>query len=204
MMMNANRITKNHAYNNLRRVGICLFFSSAIVLTLAGCSPNRDGGPTNAQLSSSTSESETLNPSTDASGTQQARQENSLPSAPADATAGLTSDLSHDFSREPPALPSGDDPIDAMPPTESGVAVQVTWNASPDTNTTGYYVYYGKQPSGELGSCSYGESQAVEAPPAMITGLEPNTPYYFAISAFNEAESPCSIEFMMVTPPAKS
>ena len=30
----------------------------------------------------------------------------------------------------------------------------------------------------------YETSQSVEAPPAIIAGFEPNTPYFFAISAF--------------------
>jgi hypothetical protein len=144
-----------------------------------------------------------LNAITDSSETQQVRQEDSSSVSP-DPTAELTSALSPDFSEEPTEAPSEDDATIAMPLPETGVAVQVNWNPSPGTNTTGYYIYYGKQPSGELGSCSYGESQAVEAPPATIAGLEPNTPYYFAISAFNEAESPCSIEFMLITPSATS
>lgn len=204
MMMNTNTTTKNHACNNLIHVGTCLFFSSVIGLILAGCSSNGDGVPTNAHLSTSTSMHATLNPITDSGETWQARQEDSLASPPTNTTAGLTSALSDDFSQEPPSLPSGDDTIDAIPPTDMGVAVQVTWNPSTDSTSTRYNVYYGKQQSGELGSCSYEQSQPVDAPPAMITGLEPNTPYYFAISAFNEAESPCSIEFMLVTPPANS
>ncbi|MDF0651051.1 MAG: fibronectin type III domain-containing protein [Nitrospira sp.] len=56
----------------------------------------------------------------------------------------------------------------------------------------------------EPSSCSSGESQAVEAPAATITGLEPNTRYAFAIRAFNESESLCSNEITAVTPPAES
>jgi hypothetical protein len=54
--------------------------------------------------------------------------------------------------------------------------------------------------------CSDGESQTVQAPSATITGLEPNTPYFFAIRAFNEneSESLCSNEITAVTPPAQS
>lgn len=102
-----------------------------------------------------------------------------------------------------PDPPSEEDPMITMTSTATDVTARLTWDPSSDTNTAGYYVYYGKQPSGELGSCAYEQSQAVETPPATISGLEPNTPYYFAISAFNEAESPCSIEVMMVTPPVK-
>jgi hypothetical protein len=98
-------------------------------------------------------------------------------------------------------------------------------------NVAGYSVYYRKQPlsepsseepaseepaseepaseepgSEEPSSCSSGESQAVAAPAATITGLEPNTRYLFAIRAFNgnESESLCSNEIAAVTPSAQS
>jgi hypothetical protein len=60
--------------------------------------------------------------------------------------------------------------------------------------------------SEEPSSCSSGESQAVKAPAATITGLEPNTRYSFTIRAFNdnESESLCSNEIMAVTPSAQS
>jgi hypothetical protein len=95
-------------------------------------------------------------------------------------------------------------------------------------NVAGYNVYYRKQPaelssekprseepasdtleesgSEEPSSCASGESQAVEAPAAAITGLEPKTRYLFAIRAFNknESESLCSNEIMAVTPSVQS
>ena len=100
-----------------------------------------------------------------------------------------------------------DAPEISLTSTPTRVTAQLTWDASTDPNVSGYHVYYGKQSSGEYGSCSYEEGQTVEAPPAVITDLEPNTPYFFAISAFGgaegEAESPCSNEVLVVTPPTQ-
>jgi hypothetical protein len=90
----------------------------------------------------------------------------------------------------------------------TGATARVTWDASSDPNVQGYFIHYGKQSSGQHGSCSYEESQRVGPPPATITGLEPNTPYFFAISAFGESESesetPCSNEIIVVTSAAQS
>ena len=111
-----------------------------------------------------------------------------------------------------------------MTQTPTGVTAHLTWDPPPDFEVAGYYIYYGKRSpeephseesssqetsseesnSEELTSCSRGERQAVEAPPATITGLEPNTQYLFAISAFNESESLCSNEITAVTPSAQS
>ncbi|MBI5672474.1 MAG: fibronectin type III domain-containing protein [Nitrospirae bacterium] len=101
------------------------------------------------------------------------------------------------------AGPEGED----LPVTPTEATARLTWAVNPDPTVTGYRVYYGKESSGEPGSCSYEASQSVEAPPAIITGLEPNTPYFFAISAFggedSEAESPCSNEVLMISSPAQ-
>lgn len=206
--MTMNETWTSHIHGNLIMVVTYLFISLAIGLTLVGCGANGDGGPTVSSLSASTdttSDPTSDSPASDSIEAQQAGQEDSAASPSPDATAGLTSDPGPDSSEEDSQpFPSDDDAMITMTPTETGVTALLTWDPSSDTDTTGYYIYYGKQPSGELGSCSYEQSQAIEAPPATITGLEPNTPYYFAISAFNEAESPCSIEVMMVTPPAKS
>ena len=37
---------------------------------------------------------------------------------------------------------------------------------------------------------------------ATVTGLDPNTPYYFAVSASNGVTGPCSNEVSTVTPPS--
>jgi len=45
----------------------------------------------------------------------------------------------------------------------------------------------------------------VDSPSATVPNLDPNTTYYFAVSAYNGLESPCSEEVSTVTaPPASS
>ncbi len=181
---------------------VYLLFSVAIVLPLVGCGASGDGGPAISSLAAptDTTEGTSSEVDTDSQDTESVGQEDSMSQLPPDETAGLTSDAADALTP-----PSEEDPMITMTPTETGVTARLTWDHSPDTDVAGYHVYYGKQPSGEPGSCSpYEESHSVEAPPATITGLEPNTPYFFAISAYNEAESPCSIEIMMVTPPVKA
>ncbi len=101
-----------------------------------------------------------------------------------------------------------EDPEISLTSTPTGVTAQLTWDVSTDPNVQGYFIHYGKQSPREYGSCSYEESQRVGTPPATITGLESNTPYFFAISAFgeseSEAETPCSNEVLVVTPATQS
>jgi hypothetical protein len=166
------------------------------LISLAGCTGEGAGGPIISSLS-----------------------------APTDATTG--SDLDQDAHSEDVNHDDGDeDPIITMVSAATGVTAHVTWDRPSDIDVAGYSVYYGKHseetPSSEESSsenssaeesgseepdsCSRGESQAVESPSATITGLEPNTPYFFAIRAFNESESEsrCSNEIIAVTPPAQS
>ena len=118
-----------------------------------------------------------------------------------------------------------------MTSTPTGVTANLTWDPPPDIKVTGYQIYYKKRSSENQSSeesiaeeldwsegsdrpeestsdkaslCSYGESQAVEAPSATIVGLAPDTPYVFTIRAFNELESRCSNEIPAVTSPAQS
>jgi hypothetical protein len=65
-----------------------------------------------------------------------------------------------------------------------------------------YFVHYGKQSAGQPGSCNYAFSTFVGSPSATITGLDPDTSYYFAVSAYNGLESSCSNEVATVTPSA--
>ena len=58
----------------------------------------------------------------------------------------------------------------------------------------GYYVYYGTESQGSSGLCSYPNKVFTSTPSAIVTGLTPNTRYYFAVSAFNGIESECSAE----------
>lgn len=148
---------------------------------------------------------------------------------PIDATAGLDSDQASDSEIEDPA--GEEDPVITMTSTPTGVTANLTWDPPPSFKVTGYQIYYEKHSSENQGSeesieekldrsegsaraedstsdkaslCSYGESQTVEVPSATIVGLDPGTPYVFAIRAFNESESLCSNEIPAVTPPAQS
>jgi hypothetical protein len=182
----------NYGVSGLIMQTVYLLFSAVIVLPLVGCGANGDGGQMISSLATPTDATEDASSDVESGSNEveSVEQEDSMPLLPTDATADLTSE---------------EDPTITMTPTETGVTARLTWDHSPDADVAGYYVYYGKQPSGEPGSCTpYEESYAVEAPPATITGLEPNTPYFFAISAYNESESLCSTEIMVVTPPVKA
>ena len=170
-----------------------------LLMPLAGCSGEGAGGPVISNLSTPTS-----------------------------ASAGLDSDQA---AQSEATDSDGEDPTITMTPTPTGVTAHVIWDPPPDIKVTGYQIYYEKRSSENQGSeksieeeldwsegsdrpeesnldkpslCSYGESQAVEAPSATIVGLEPNTPYAFAIRAFNELESFCSNEIPAVTPSDQS
>ncbi len=135
-------------------------------------------------------------------------------STPTDTTEELDSDQASHSAVADSGGEGEEDPTITMTPTSAGVTAHLTWDRPSEFKATGYYIYYGKRSPEELrpeessseepSSCSYGESQAVEAPPATITGLAPNTQYVFAIRAFNESESLCSNEITAVTPPAES
>ncbi|MFZ3014476.1 MAG: fibronectin type III domain-containing protein [Nitrospira sp.] len=171
-----------------------------LLMPLAGCSGEGAGGPVISSLST-----------------------------PTDATAALDSDLASDSEIE--NFAGEEDPIITMTSTPTGVTANLTWDPPPNVKVTGYQIYYEKHSSENQGSeesieeevdwsegsaqledstsdkaslCSYGESQTVEAPSATIVGLDPGTPYVFAIRAFNESESLCSNEIQAVTPPAQS
>ena len=171
-----------------------------LLMPLAGCTGEGGGGPTISSLSTST-----------------------------DASADLDSDQAP--HSEATDSDGEEDPIITMTSTPRGVTANLTWDPPPNVKVTGYQIYYEKHSSENQGSeesieeeldwsegsarpedsasdkpslCSYGESQTVEAPSATIVGLDPGTPYVFAIRAFNESESLCSNEIMAATPPAQS
>ena len=85
-----------------------------------------------------------------------------------------------------------------------GAMASVAWDAVNDPTVTSYTVHYGKQSSGNFGSCNYENSIDVAEPSATIAGLEFNAQYYFAVSAFNGAQGPCSNELSEKTPPEQS
>ena len=159
-----------------------------LLMPLAGCTGEEAGGPTISSLST-----------------------------PTKATAGDGSESNPDSGVEDSA--AEEDPIITMTSTPTGVTANLAWAHPTDMKIAGYKIYYEKRssekPSSEEFSaeesnsdkpslCSYGESQTVEAPAATIVGLEPDTPYVFAIRAFNELESLCSNEIPAITPPAQS
>lgn len=78
--------------------------------------------------------------------------------------------------------------------TSSGSSATLTWDPVSDTSVIGYYVHYGTTSPGQAGSCVYQTSQYVTSTSATLTGLSPNTQYYFAVSAYNGIEGPCSTE----------
>ncbi len=177
-----------------------LAFFMLSLIALAGCTNDGAGGPTISSLSK-----------------------------PTNATAGLDSDPASESETEDSA--GEKDPVITMTSTPTGVTANLTWDPPPDIKVIGYQIYYEKRSSDNQGSkesieeeldwaegsnrpeelttdkpslCSYGEGQAVEDPSATIVGLESDTPYVFAIRAFNELESFCSNEIPAVTPSAQS
>jgi len=179
---------------------------SLIALPLAGCGDDGQGGPMISSLSTPTEP-------TDTQPSGGAPSDSEEPPAEEDPEATSTEDATASAIEEfdPAAIAESangeEEPAISVTSTPTGATARLTWDPNPDPKVAGYAVYYGKQSSGEHGSCSYEESQSVESPPAIITGLDPNTPYFFAISAYGDdggdSESPCSNEVLVVTPPAQ-
>ena len=186
------------ALRNLTIALVSLLVLSTIVLPLAGCSDGGQGGPSISSLSTPTDNEPSENTEADTISTETAANEQE----------NLEVSLaSPEPEPEIESLPNESAEADLEPPQPTGATAQMNWDASSDPNVQGYFIHYGKRSSGEHGSCSYDESQRVGAPPATITGLEPHTAYFFAISAFGESESesetPCSNEVLVVTSAAQ-
>ena len=83
----------------------------------------------------------------------------------------------------------------------AGAMVSLGWDPVQHPTQISYTVYYGKQSVGG-GSCNYENSFDVSDAFATVTGLDPDTTYYFAVSANNEhgQRSHCSEEVSTVTP----
>jgi hypothetical protein len=183
---------------NLTIALVSLLVLSTIVLPLAGCSDGGQGGPSISSLSTPTDNEPSENTEADTTSTETAanEQENLEVSLALPEPEPEIESLPNEFAE-----------ADLEPPQPTGATAQMNWDASSDPNVQGYFIHYGKRSSGEHGSCSYDESQRVGAPPATITGLEPHTAYFFAISAFGESESesetPCSNEVVVVTSAAQ-
>ena len=84
-------------------------------------------------------------------------------------------------------------------PSGSATA-SLAWDPVADPSVYGYYVHYGRQSPHSHGSCQYPEIAYTSSPSATITGLAPNTDYFFAVSATNGMLSACSNEVSHHTP----
>jgi Fibronectin type III domain len=85
----------------------------------------------------------------------------------------------------------------------AGATIHLAWDPSPDPTVSAYDVHYGKRSPGQPRSCTYSDSMRVSAPLTTVTGLDPNTRYYFAVSAYNGLSGPCSNEVSTVTLPSQ-
>jgi hypothetical protein len=82
-----------------------------------------------------------------------------------------------------------------------GATAALAWSPVPDPSVSAYVIHYGRQSPNQSGSCAYESSVFVDSPSVTVPDLEPNTLYYFAVSAYNGLESSCSPEISTVTPP---
>ena len=96
----------------------------------------------------------------------------------------------------------GDGEGQTSTPADTGITASLAWDPVPDPSVHSYFVYYGQQSPGQPGSCAYESSMRVISPSATVTNLDPDTLYYFVVSAHNGLESTCSNEVSTVTPPA--
>jgi hypothetical protein len=94
---------------------------------------------------------------------------------------------------------AGDAPA---PAAATGIDASLAWQPVQDPSVSGYFVHYGRQSPGQAGSCAYEGSTYSDSPSATVTNLEPETLYYFTVSAYNGLESACSSEVSTVTPAA--
>lgn len=78
--------------------------------------------------------------------------------------------------------------------------MSLAWDAVPDPDVFGYLLYYGQQSPNQAGSCNYGHAVFSSSPSVTVSNLAPESLYYFAVSAYNGAQSSCSGEVSAVTP----
>jgi hypothetical protein len=96
---------------------------------------------------------------------------------------------------------NGSNPSVTVTPASAGATASLAWSPVQDPSVSSYFVHYGKQSPGTPGSCTYESSMNVPSPSATVTNLDPDTLYYFTVSAYNGLESACSNEVSTVTPP---
>jgi Fibronectin type III domain len=80
----------------------------------------------------------------------------------------------------------------------------LAWDPVTDPSVSAYFVHYGQHSPGQAGSCTYERSLIVDSSSATVQDLDPNTLYYFAVSAYNGLESACSNEVSLLTAPPSS
>ncbi len=222
-MVTSHKMLINFIYRKSLASMRYLVLLSVILLPLAGCTGDDGGaGPMTSSLASPSDSSAdpTADPTTDSTpdltpddpgrGGEEpmnpqpflagAADTNSSAERPADSNMSK-SEQEEDATATPAAPPQGD-PVISMASTQTGATASLTWQSDTDPKVNGYYVYYGKQSSGQSGLCSYDDRISIDTPPVTIAELEPNTPYFFAVSAYKDSESPCSNEVTAITPPA--
>jgi hypothetical protein len=98
---------------------------------------------------------------------------------------------------------NGDGQAPAIAETTAST-VSLAWSPVSDPSVHSYFVHYGRQSPGQSGSCAYEDSMHVDvaSSSATVTNLDPDTRYYFTVSAYNGLESACSNEVSTVTPTA--
>ncbi len=90
----------------------------------------------------------------------------------------VVSSVTVSWRRDPPPLP----PARVSAEAADG-SVTVRWNASIESDTAGYLVYYGSRPGEYLSPGS--PADVGDRLEATIPGLENGKPYYFAVSAYD-------------------
>ena len=85
-----------------------------------------------------------------------------------------------------------------------GSTVSLGWEQVHDPSVMGYFVHYGRTSPHHSGSCAYEHSTYSGDTEATVTHLDPDTRYYFAVSAYNGIESACSNEVSTVTAAASA
>lgn len=180
--------------------------------TMLGCAGGGESSPITSNLSTTPStESESLSAETDplsanvASTPEDLHMEDlhveDLHADEAEAPVGTLAFTEDQAEQNALPQPPGA-PMIALNSIPGGASAEVMWQPSADSNVNGYYIYYGKQSAGEPGVCAYEARYAADSFPVTLMELEPNTPYFFAVSSYSSYESPCSNEIAVVTPPA--
>ena len=88
-----------------------------------------------------------------------------------------------------------------VPTPPIAATASLAWDPVTDPSVSAYFVHYGQQSPSQAGSCTYEHSMIVDSSAATVTDLDPNTLYYFAVSAYNGLESACSNEVSLLTAP---